>query len=481
MELILVIMIKVIENNIDISQKMTKRDNNAEILRVIDQLIKEDIYMKKVISLCLVLVFATTLLFGCASKTKDDTQNPSNAASAEKPSDTQADTQESAEPVTVEFWTISLQPTFTDFFNGLIASYEEANPNVTINWTDLPYDAIQEKLVTAAAGGTSPDVVNLNTQMALTLAGKGALVDLNAEATEEQRSIYVESLYNSAKIGDSVYAFPWYASPCIMFYNKALFEKAGITEIPTNFQASFEMAKQMKDATGAYLFNPSEFFNMLFQEDIQILSDDKKSAAFNTPETVALLQNYKAMTEADYLPKTNWGSWDTELKLFETGKLAIISSSGSTLSRIKDEAPDVYEQIEIAEPLTGSTGLSQNALMNLVVPTASKNHTEAIKFASYITNDASQLAFCKEVAIFPSTKAAIEDAYFVSDTSTKEGVARKMSVDVSKKSMDYSLGIEGQGDIQAAVNKVYEAVITSDEDIQSTLDLQEKAVNSLLK
>ncbi len=433
--------------------------------------------MKKVISLCLVLILTTSMLFGCGSKVKDDAQNASSDTSAKNSSDTTA----SAEPVTIEFWTISLQPTFTDFFNGLIAAYEEANPNVTVNWTDLPYDAIQEKLVTSAAGGTSPDVVNLNTQMALTLAGKGALVDLNAEATNEQKGIYVESLYNSAKIGDSVYAFPWYASPCIMFYNKALFEQAGITEVPTNFQASFEMAKQMKDATGAYLFNPSEFFNMLFQEDIAILSEDKKSAAFNTPETVALLQNYKAMTDADYLPKTNWGKWDTELKLFETGKLAVISSSGSTLSRIKDEAPDVYEQIEIAEPLVGSTGLSQNALMNLVVPQASKNHTEAIKFAAYITNDESQLAFCKEVAIFPSTKAAMLDEFFVSDISTKEGIARKMSVEVSKKSMDYSLGIEGQGDIQTAVNKVYEAVITSGGDIQSALDQQEKAVNSLLK
>ncbi len=433
--------------------------------------------MKKVMSLCLVLIFAASLLGGCASKTEGDDTVKVTEGATNAPDDSSA----SAEPVTIEFWTISLQPTFTDFFNGLIADYEAANPNVTVNWTDLPYDSIQQKLVTAAAGGTAPDVVNLNTQMALTLAGKGALVDLNAEATDEQKSIYVESLYNSAKIGDSVYAFPWYASPSIMFYNKALFEEAGITEIPTNYQASFDMAKTMKDTTGAYLFNPSEFFNMLFQEDIPILTDDKTAAAFNTPATVTLLQNYKAMTDADYLPKTNWGSWDTELKLFETGKLAIISSSGSTLSRIKDEAPDVYENIGIAAPLTGSTGLSQNALMNLVIPEKSKNHEEAIKFAAYITNDASQLAFCKEVAIFPSTTAASADEYFISDTTTLEGIARQMSVEVSKASMDYSLGIEGQSDIQSAVNKVYEAVITSGGDIQSALDQQEKAVNSLLQ
>lgn len=444
--------------------------------------------MKRILSLCLVLVLSVGMLYGCGStKANEDpksdtasTANVTEAADSTEAADT-TETTETAEPVTIEFWTISLQPTFTDFFNGLIADYQAANPNVTVNWTDLPYDSVQQKLVTAAAGGTSPDVVNLNTQMALTLAGKGALVDLEAEATQEQKSIYVESLYNSARIGESVYAFPWYASPCIMFYNKALFEKAGITEIPSNFQASFDMAKTMKDATGAYLYNPSEFFNMLFQEGISILNEDRTAAAFNTADTVTLLESYKAMTKADYLPKTQWGSWDNEIKLFETGKLAIISSSGSTLSRIKDEAPDVYENIGVAAPLTGSTGLSQNALMNIVVPEASKNHEEAIKFAAYITSDASQLAFCKEVAIFPSTTAAIADEYFLSDTTTLEGIARQMSVDVSKSSMDYSLGVEGQSEIQSAVNKVYEAVISSDGEIQSALDQQEKAVNSLLQ
>ncbi|SHO43044.1 ABC transporter substrate-binding protein [Anaerocolumna xylanovorans] len=438
--------------------------------------------MRKAISMLLVLVLAIGMMAGCGTKsTSENTKKDTPAATGDDKTATPTETAETAEPVTIEFWTISLQPTFTDFFNGLIKDYEAANPGVTVNWTDLPYDSIQQKLVTAAAGGTSPDVVNLNTQMALTLAGKGALVDLEAEATAEQKSIYVKSLYDSAKIGNSVYAFPWYASPNIMFYNKELFEKAGLTEIPSKYQDAFEMAKTMKDKTGAYLYNPPEFFSLLFEQGIPILNTDSTAAAFNTPDTVNLLQSFKDMTDAGYLPKTNWGSWDNELKLFETGKLATISSSGSSLSRIKDEAPDVYEKICIATPMTGSIGLSRNPLMNVVVPEASKNHTEAIKFASFITNDASQLAFCKQVAIFPSTTAASEDPYFESDTATLEGIARKMSVDISKTSKDYSLGIEDQGDVQSGVNKVYEAVIINGADIQKTLDAQEKAVNSVLQ
>jgi putative chitobiose transport system substrate-binding protein len=438
--------------------------------------------MKKVFSLLLVLTLAVGMLSGCgSSKTTKDVVTGGEDSTSTANNTKNGGNDDTAEPVTIEFWTISLQPTFTDFFNKLISDYETANPGVTVKWTDLPYESIQEKLVTAVAGGKSPDVVNLNTQMALTLAGKNALVDLNAEATEEQKGIYVESLYDSTKIGDSVYAFPWYASPNIMMYNKELFDKAGITEIPTSYQSAFDMAKTMKEKTGAYLYNPPEFYNLLVEEGIPILNTDNTAAAFNTPDTASLLSAFKTMTDADNLPKTNWGKWDNELKLFETGKLAIISSSGSSLSRIKDEAPDIYEKIGLAKPLTGNIGLSRNALMNVVVPEASKNHDAAIKFASYITNDESQLAFCKEVAIFPSTTKASADSYFVSDQTSLEGQARAMSAQVSVTSKDYSLGVEGQGDIQSEVNKVYEAAITSNKDIQAALDKEESAVNKILK
>lgn len=54
----------------------------------------------------------------------------------------------------------------------MISKYEEENKGVKINWTDIPYADVQSKLVAAVAGGTAPDVVNLNTQMTLTLAGQ---------------------------------------------------------------------------------------------------------------------------------------------------------------------------------------------------------------------------------------------------------------------------------------------------------------------
>lgn len=438
---------------------------------------------KKLLSVLLCASMAVSMLAGCGSGSETDTSadnsssNETTAAGTETAAAT--DNQAAAEPVTIEFWTIDLKAAFGDFFNDMIAQYESENPGVTVNWTDVPYGDIQSKLVTSVAGGTAPDVVNLNTQFTLTLAGQGALVDLNKEATDEQKSIYISDLWDSARIGDSVYAFPWYASPDIMFYNQSLFDEAGM-EIPSTFDEALEEAEEFYNKTGAYLFMPDEFFNILFEEGIDVLNADKTAAAFNTQETVDLLSKYKEYTEKGVIPKTKWGDWDEMLKLFESGKLAIVSSSGSSLSRIKDEAPDIYETIGVSTPLTGKNGLSRNPLMNLVVPQASKNHEAAIAFANYVTNDANQLAFCKEVSIFPSTTAASEDSYFTSDTETLEGQASAMSAKASLTSKDFSLGIGDQSNIQTAVNKAYESAITNGDDIQAALDQAEADVNAIL-
>ena len=85
-------------------------------------------------------------------------------------SEASVEPEESADPITLEFWTISLSPTFDDYFNARFDAYTADHPNVTIKWVDMPQDAINDKLSTSAAAGNAPDVVNLNTSQALTMA-----------------------------------------------------------------------------------------------------------------------------------------------------------------------------------------------------------------------------------------------------------------------------------------------------------------------
>lgn len=433
---------------------------------------------KRFSALLAALLALAIVLSACGGTTAPQQTTAANAAEAPTQS---ADGGEEKDPVTVEFWTISLQPAFTDLYNRLIAEYEEANPHVTVKWVDLPYDAVHEKLVTAIAGGTAPDVVNLNSEFALSLASEGALVDLNVEATEEQRSIYIESLYNSCSIGDSVYAFPWYGSPNITIYNTQLLAEAGI-ELPKDYSSeeSFELARQMKDKTGAYLYNPQKLRLMLQFDGIDTMNADYTAATLNNPEIEAYINRFREMVAGDYFPAQRWGEWDDECTLYATGKLAVINSSGSTIARLKEEAPDIYAVTEVAMPMVGALGSASNPLMNVVVPTASKNHEEAIKFANYITNDYCQLALCHEAAVFPSTKAACDDPFFTSDSETLEGRATAMSAAASAICSDFTLHIKNPSGYTKIMDDMESEVITNMGDVKNALAVAEDDLNKLL-
>lgn len=381
---------------------------------------------------------------------------------------------------TLDFWTIDLKENYKDYFDNLISEYEKENPGVKIQWTDVAYDDMSQKLSDAVKAGDVPDAVNLNTQMALSFAGEGALTDLNKEASAEQKAIYTESLWGSAKIGDSVYAFPWYASPEIMFYNKDLIKAGGLDNPPASEEEALDQAVDFQKKTGAFLFSPDEFFYILLENDIPILNEDRTEAAFNTEEAADLLTRYQEAADEKAIPKNLWGNWEDELALYESGKLATITSSGSVLTDLKDKASATYKKTGISAPLLGKSGYSENSLMNIAVPSGSEHPKEAINFAAYVTNDDNQLAFCRLVSIFPSTKAAARDAFFTENMESLEGQASAMSAKSALTSMDFSLGTADQDTIQETVDLVFDAAVLDHEDPKQALDEAAEEVNEIL-
>lgn len=447
---------------------------------------------KRLVGSLLSLTVVASLLAGCGNSpagnnTAESTTPSSESKTESTPEDTSKDTPEEsseeaeAEAITIEFWTISLSPTFDDYFNARFDAYTAEHPNVTIKWVDMPQDAINDKLTTAAASGNSPDVVNLNTSQALTMVGLDALVDLNAEATPEQKSIYIQGQWEACKTGDSIWAFPWYGTPGILTYNKELLEAGGITKIPETYDEVLDMAEDFYNQTGAYLFWPNTFCNTLFLDGMDIISDDCTEVLWNNDENKALLKKYKELTDKGVLPKESWGDWTTEMQMYETEKLAMICASAVTVNRVSDEAPDVIEKTEVAKSLVGKTGLSTNPLMNVVVPKASKHVTEAIDFANFITNDESQLLFCKEVAIFPSTVEASNDEFFKSDMETLTGRATAMTAESNLNSADFSIGISNGSDYIKAINDAAAAVIQNNEDIDETFATYEADCEAILE
>ena len=108
----------------------------------------------------------------------------------------------------IEFWTMQLQPKFTDYFNKLIASFEAENKGVKVRWVDVPWAAMENKILTAVSAKTAPDVVNLNPGFASQLASRNAWLELDSKVPEGVRKQYLPKIWKDSTLNNKSFGIP---------------------------------------------------------------------------------------------------------------------------------------------------------------------------------------------------------------------------------------------------------------------------------
>lgn len=369
-----------------------------------------------------------------------------------------------ARQVTLEFWTISLQPYFNDYINGLISRYEAQHPGVKIRWVDVQIQAIEQKLLAAIAGGVAPDVVNLNTGMVVRLAEQGALVNLDEKVPKNEKALYFEGLWESGRYKGATYGVPWYVVPDVMAYNTDLFRRAGLdpAKPPATEDEIIADAKRIKDTIKVYGFMPNvDGVRMLqrFQEaGLPVLSPDGKKAVFNSPQHVAYLAKYVDLFKQDYFPEdTIRRGYLGATERYTAGQLGMLITGPQFLLRVKKDNPDVYAKTDVAPYPLGAGKVFALPVMRLSVPKMSRNVDEAVRFALFVTNDENQLAFSKLVTIFPSTKQAAADPFFRAGGDSPEDKARRISAQELEYAKDLEVVVPKQGEL----NKIFQDAIES--------------------
>ena len=361
----------------------------------------------------------------------------------------------------VEFWTMQLQPDFTDYFNELIANFEAENPDITVRWIDVPWGDMQSKILTAVSAGTAPDVVNLNPDFASQLASKQAWLALDDRLSPEEKSLYLDKIWQANTLNGESFGLPWYLTTRVTLYNTELFEAAGITEPPTNYAELATAAQQIKDATGKYAFFisfvPEDAADVL-QSFVQMgvpLVDEDGNAAFNTPEGTAVFQYWTDLYQQELLPREVLTQGHRRaVELYQAGETAILASGAEFLSTIENNAPDIAAATASAPQISGDTAKKNVAVMNLVIPRSTDAPEAALKFALYVTNDNNQLSFAKAANVLPSTTQALSDSYFTEPQTDAEPVTIARSVSAGQMA-DAEVLIPAMEDVKTLQKAIY--------------------------
>ncbi len=207
--------------------------------------------MKRFLAMFLAVALLSTLLFGCSSGSSQSSSAGGNTESGEASgtSAEEASSSGNGEPVTIQV-AVSGSAQELDIHQQKFDLYTEEHPNVTIEPVDIGTERFQ-KLMTLIGSGTAPDIIYIN-EWCYSLAYRDVLMALDSfiEADEDfDLSYYPESLLVPLRYEDQLYALPQEVSPYAIYYNKDMFEAAGL-EMPTDdwtIDEFYEAAKALTD------------------------------------------------------------------------------------------------------------------------------------------------------------------------------------------------------------------------------------------
>ncbi|ADO54387.1 extracellular solute-binding protein [Paenibacillus polymyxa] len=219
--------------------------------------------------------------------------------------------------VTITFQNINPDPSTPSYkmIKQIVSQYEQDHPHVKIELDSLNTDQQKLKLKTQAAAKEVPDITIVNPAAQMKpFVDAGLLAPLNDVADKEGlKDTFQDGLLNYYSFDDKLYAFPDGNNIEVVFYNKELFEQAGIQKLPTTFDELITTVKTLKAKgitpiaigekdswTGSLLF-----MNILLRTNegpnfLNDVLDGKKT--FNDPAFVEAVDAFQELVQAGAFP-----------------------------------------------------------------------------------------------------------------------------------------------------------------------------------
>lgn len=204
------------------------------------------------------------------------------------------------EPVTITYFTFSAAPDHLEDLDRMIEIFEAANPHISVEVETAPFGDYFTKLQTLIAGGEAPDVFELNYENFVTFASKGVLADLTGNLEADAGSpldVYYPRSYDAFNYNGLQSGLPATFSTVVLFYNKDLFDQAGLDypEADWTWDDAVAAAEVLTDADAGVwgLFSPIqfwEFYKKAAQNGCSFFNEDQTEVTIDAPECVEALQ-----------------------------------------------------------------------------------------------------------------------------------------------------------------------------------------------
>lgn len=322
-------------------------------------------------------------------------------------------------PIVLELWTLQLM-TFADVIRPMLDGFERAHPGVRVQWTDVPFNEGEKRALTAILGPNVPDVINLNPDFSAILAARGALYNVADLTTTSQRSALLPVAWQAVTLEPSLLVgVPWYITSRVTLYNRSLLARAGWHSPPRTMAELLTFARDLKHhAPQAYALMPhltasGNFLKELQKHGVPLYDTQGRAVFADHQEAAALLAQWRTLLAERLVPPESLTEGpQAAVDRYQSGALALLMTGPNFLTTIRENAPALYAQTDVAPQFPQNAALSDFSTMILVIPKRSRHPRLAAELALWLTHARNQLALCDRAPVLPSAVAALHDERF---------------------------------------------------------------------
>jgi len=373
-------------------------------------------------------------------------------------------------------------------FEGLFKEYMGKNPNVTIKFEPVvsDYDQYITKLLVDLKSGTGPDIFTTTGSTLLKFAETGELLTAPAEVEAYVKKEALNEAVLSSVTGrdGKMYGIPWMGDWPALFYNKDMYQKSGITKVPTTWEELLDASKKLTrvDAqgnittagffvrkSGAQLGIFEKWYPFFSAAGGEIFDKGMTKCTVNSPEGVEALQFYVDLIHVAKVDSFEAAQGDT--KGFISGNVAQYIRESSNITRFQNEAPSLKFGTALI-PSHKTTGKGIANIDSIVVTKACKNPQAAWDFLMWLSSP--EIATRRDKALYrqPLFKTVSQDPFYKDNELIQPFLQQEAHI--------FPLHPNAY-DMETAIGKYVEMALHKQMSPKEALDEAAKEVDALLK
>jgi multiple sugar transport system substrate-binding protein len=230
------------------------------------------------------------------------------------------------------------------YWTSVIRRFERAHASIAVDLQMVHWTDINQKVSTLILTGHTPDVLNLDSYA--NFAGDGSLLPASEVLSAETRADFVPVFARNGQVRGVQYGIPIAGSVRGLFYNKDLFEQAGIDQPPRSWAALEQDARLIERATGKIGYalplgpeEPQAEYSLFmwgnggdwFRNGKWVVDNPRNVAALSFMRRLAS----EGLTERNPGHTNRADAW----KLFEQGRAGMVMGSSFLPGLLREDAP----------------------------------------------------------------------------------------------------------------------------------------------